>query len=986
MLGLDPMSLLGTSMRVRCLPMSLADPPVALRAPQVIDLTRQQQEMYDEAARFWSEVHGCFETAMQILNVRDHPAKSKGNPHPAGRIMTHYWGCHQRFFRQMCMAIKVPEVVKAAKRALAEDKCVVIGLQTTGEARLNDAVKSGEDLDEFAGMKEVVRSLLVKFPTGDYLGKYTEADLSEEDSADEDERLVKAQAIAARGKQRRRPLGRRGPHAAGDDDERSEDDEMDDEMDDFIVDDSAEEEVHAGPPTATAVLRYPATDRPRAPLQEQIGSSSDDEDEEMELEGDEATHVKLPEEVKKLTPSQLRALLRLANVSDKQCMSVSQLKMKLREVERAHEAGEGPSVRELLGKADFGRKGAKASSSEAAASKGKRPAAAGSDAPASRRRRLSRPAAVSARSAYVELSDSDDDKEDEEADEDTDDMVEEASAPGQHGMLHKKVEVKVRDRWLVGTVVSIDAKRHTSKIQFAESGETTALDLRTANWKHHTARAAPGARGARTSLDSTRKSIVLDSDCSSDDEAPPAARKGKGKAPARGRPQRKQRAVPVDDDDSDSASDWEKEGDDDEEENADDYSGSDVDELRIPKRGKSKSKVTPTAQMGRLPAASGGSRSSSAVSGSSAGGAPKAKAKQPRRRDDDDDDDEDLLDDDDDNDEDKDYSQFHHSQRDQILQLQRLKRTLLKKLDRLRMPENPLDQLISDLGGPENVAEMTGRKGRLLRNDAGKTEYVKRNDGLFDEDEKKVTMEKVNIAERNNFQQGKKLVAIISEAASSGISLQADRRVANRRRRVHMTLELPWSADQCIQQCGRTHRSNQLHGPEYILIMTACGGERRFVSTVAKRLQNLGALTKGDRRAADASDLSAFDVDTKYGREAMRIVVDLLQNSRHAAQRPPPEYVRNALGFKANSELQNKWTDYLEAGEDAVAGAGIDAEKETKSFLNRLLGIPVTLQNYIFSHFAAELDEQVRVAPPHPAAPPAVLQAVSATPPLPLPA
>ena len=764
------------------------------------------------------------------------------------------------------------------------------------------------------------------------------------------------------------------------------DDEMDDEMDDFIVDDSAEEEVHAGPPTATAVLRYPATDRPRAPLQEQIGSSSDDEDEEMELEGDEATHVKLPEEVKKLTPSQLRALLRLANVSDKQCMSVSQLKMKLREVERAHEAGEGPSVRELLGKADFGRKGAKASNSEAAASKGKRPAAAGSDAPASRRRRLSRPAAVSARSAYVELSDSDDEKEDEEADEDTDDMVEEASAPGQHGMLHKKVEVKVRDRWLVGTVVSIDAKRHTSKIQFAESGETTALDLRTANWKHHTARAAPGARGARTSLDSTRKSIVLDSDCSSDDEAPPAARKGKGKAPARGRPQRKQRAVPVDDDDSDSASDWEKEGDDDEEENADDYSGSDVDELRIPKRGKSKSKVTPTAQMGRLPAASGGSRSSSAVSGSSAGGAPKAKAKRPRRRDDDDDDDEDLLDDDEDNDEDKDYSQFHHSQRDQILQLQRLKRTLLKKLDRLRMPENPLDQLISDLGGPENVAEMTGRKGRLLRNDAGKTEYVKRNDGLFDEDEKKVTMEKVNIAERNNFQQGKKLVAIISEAASSGISLQADRRVANRRRRVHMTLELPWSADQCIQQCGRTHRSNQLHGPEYILIMTACGGERRFVSTVAKRLQNLGALTKGDRRAADASDLSAFDVDTKYGREAMRIVVDLLQNSRHAAQRPPPEYVRNALGFKANSELQNKWTDYLEAGEDAVAGAGIDAEKETKSFLNRLLGIPVTLQNYIFSHFAAELDEQVRVAPPHPAAPPAVLQAVSATPPLPLPA
>ncbi|KAL7536947.1 hypothetical protein ACHAXR_007495, partial [Thalassiosira sp. AJA248-18] len=119
--------------------------------------------------------------------------------------------------------------------------------------------------------------------------------------------------------------------------------------------------------------------------------------------------------------------------------------------------------------------------------------------------------------------------------------------------------------------------------------------------------------------------------------------------------------------------------------------------------------------------------------------------------------------------------------------------TWLDKVNNLQLPSGHLDRLLNELGGPSKVAELTGRTARQVQ-------HYDSTEGKM-----KVMYEKrkvSNIQEKNAFQAGDKLIAILSEAASTGISLHADKRVGNQRRRVHITLELPWSADKAIQQLG----------------------------------------------------------------------------------------------------------------------------------------------------------------------------------------
>jgi len=272
----------------------------------------------------------------------------------------------------------------------------------------------------------------------------------------------------------------------------------------------------------------------------------------------------------------------------------------------------------------------------------------------------------------------------------------------------------------------------------------------------------------------------------------------------------------------------------------------------------------------------------------------------------------------------------------------KMKQRLIDGLSALELPENPLDQLVNHFG-ENNVAELTGRTRRLIRDPrTGRVEYRKRvPEG--------VAMDRANVYEMEQFQSGRKRNAIISDAASTGISLHASNRTANKQRRVHITLELGWSADKQMQTFGRTHRSDQAVPPEYVLLSTELAGEKRFSSTIARRLGSLGALTKGDRGAADTGDLAKYNFETQEGRAALSLTFRKIKAGEAVPGLDNPKQCLRDIGL-------------LVINSDGVEDIRKEDETNVPRFLNRLLALNVEQQNALFDYFADLFDQTVRYA------------------------
>jgi hypothetical protein len=181
------------------------------------------------------------------------------------------------------------------------------------------------------------------------------------------------------------------------------------------------------------------------------------------------------------------------------------------------------------------------------------------------------------------------------------------------------------------------------------------------------------------------------------------------------------------------------------------------------------------------------------------------------------------------------------------------------EVDRLGLPPTALDSLLEGLGGEGAVAELTGR---VHRWEGGRAVRRKRGD---------------NVREIERFMRGDKLVAVVSDAESVGISLHADLGAGNRRRRVHLTLEQAWSADRALQQLGRTNRSNQASGPIYRAVYTDAPSEKRFAQALARKLRALGAMSHGEARVAE--ECIEIDDEEEGGRAVYELMDEFRANS-----------------------------------------------------------------------------------------------------------
>ncbi len=259
---------------------------------------------------------------------------------------------------------------------------------------------------------------------------------------------------------------------------------------------------------------------------------------------------------------------------------------------------------------------------------------------------------------------------------------------------------------------------------------------------------------------------------------------------------------------------------------------------------------------------------------------------------------------------------------------------MIEHLASLPPVQGALDQILHRFG-TETVAEVTGRSRRIVRRKG------EGGDRLCVE----TRPASANFAETAAFMDDDKRILVFSDAGGTGRSYHADLGCRNQRQRVHYLLEPGWRADAAIQGLGRSNRTNQKQPPIFRPVATDVKGEKRFLSTIARRLDTLGAITRGQRQTGGQGLFRADDnLESAYSKAALRQFYQLLYAGR--------------IDGCSLTEFQDA------TGLDLLDQDGSLKEElpPITQFLNRVLALRIDLQNTLFATFESLLEARIEAA------------------------
>ena len=260
---------------------------------------------------------------------------------------------------------------------------------------------------------------------------------------------------------------------------------------------------------------------------------------------------------------------------------------------------------------------------------------------------------------------------------------------------------------------------------------------------------------------------------------------------------------------------------------------------------------------------------------------------------------------------------------------------MIEHLAGLDPVQSALDQIVHRFG-TDVVAEVTGRSRRIVRRSG--------RDGID-----RLVVENrpgsANLAETQAFMDDNKRILVFSDAGGTGRSYHAELSARNQRLRVHYLLEAGWKADTAIQGLGRTNRTNQAQPPLFRPVATDVKAEKRFLSTIARRLDTLGAITKGQRQTGGQGLFRADDnLESVYAKAALRQFFVQLYAGRIEGC--------SLLDFQQATGLS------LTGGDGSIR----DDLPAITTFLNRLLALTIAMQNRLFAAFEAILVSRIEGA------------------------